>query len=333
MALVVSDPDQVQFLTQLAVQLFLPATVHKIVAYWAEVDELCLETLLATLDQCEFAPKLCIPTRSVWVLSGSSSPIHYVIPLTFLLPGALPGEALRTHMYNLNLLPGCLLPVKDPLQCVNYYMAILDRLPQRVDIMARWHQQRPKMLAGRDAIWQTLWTHHYKYRVHLPPPLTSLMFPYGSALAIFVQRVYQGWLQALAGPHLTRTMDNLLSLLAQPWRIDSDRHLGWHILWNRIMDHTGSFYWPVLADTALCALHSKTVTGYMRTCDRLVCVLLLLYHKPYWHELLHLREPLPQFIHILREQFPDLVQWTTAALPITPPLLPAVPSSCSSSSC
>lgn len=308
MTLVLADGQQRQFLQSISDALYAVGMAEHVLTYWHESCELNLYTLLDHMDSTDLTPQLCIDSLSVRVFPSALARVHYMIPLTLLLKR--PAGDIRNQLYDLAVRPSHPLPERAQPNLLPYYNALLKRLPDRCAVVASQHTGGRPCLDRRNPIWQTLWDMDYKYHSHLPILLVGLMFPYGSAVALFIQHVYRDWLTALAGPGLTQRMDQLLQLLTMEWRIDSDVHLAWYILWNRIMDHTASIYYPATgSNTAhFCAMQSQTITCYMRITDRLLCVILLLYHRPYWQELHGIRETLPLCMRLLQERFSSILR-------------------------
>lgn len=349
MALQVYDVARTDFFRELTSALFQSARVQEAVRHWV-VDQHHPPTfLLDVFDHCEFKPTLNVTALSIDVFRGQTdakSPVLvFSIALALLLPQT-PVSTLYSTIQDLGLRTGLAIIANGSLY--PYYLHTLAYLPQAADLVAVKRScidEIQAMKPLRHTLWDSLWQQRYKYHNALPLPLAALQFIITGPAVHFVQMLYSDWILHCPYEGAVERIDRFLDLLLGEWCIQSNRHLDFFLLWGDIMDDLCCPYFYVgnttcTLQTAMSVFRNQAQTFYMRPGDRLLCVLHLLYHRPYALRLHALPAPLPPIIVYLHDNFSDLLVWpppplaTSSTMPLSPPCKPLslLPSGCSSSS-
>lgn len=184
-----------------------------------------------------------------------------------------------------------------------FYSTILDFLPiDHADKMVSWKRcgmgALDRALPGRKTIWDDLWKSNYRYHTSIHPLFFAIQTNYKGPIPLFVQTAYAFLFGQLGGPAIDVFIDQFVNT---PWVLP---HVKFKRLWHQIMLQSAVAYLP--PPTQPLQSYSQIDNQWLQLDDKLMLLLLLLFHNAYRDRLNHLNEPLPVFLLAIFTRFPLL---------------------------
>ena len=168
-----------------------------------------------------------------------------------------------------------------------FYLQALKLLPPNIAAqIVFWkraaYAAEENMLAGRKQVWDDLWHNDFAAIFCFHPALFATMTLYKGPIPLFLQTVH-AWLAIELGPKAIETIYS--DIVCRDWTISpsTPRFLS---LWHRIMKESAVVYLPSKDDQTLnhtSKLKSSHVgiAPSLQNSDKLLCLLLLLFHDTY----------------------------------------------------
>lgn len=166
------------------------------------------------------------------------------------------------------------------------------------------------MLPGRRQIWDQLWASEFSHLFTFHPAVFATMTLYKGPIPLFLQMVH-AWMAVELGSKALSTI--YADIVCKEWSItpSTPRFLA---LWHRIMKESAVVYLPsadAMTENSLSSVLKTSHVGKppsIYNSDKLLCLLLLLFHEPYRAQLasIQVEESPPALLADLFSKYPQL---------------------------
>ena len=290
--------------------LFNKAIVSDIVK--AHISETGDYDLPERFDLCEFQPTFNAAQNTVDVFPYKNAWLS--LPLTSLVPNTSLADILSAFNSS-GIVHGHVFQVRgEGTALLVYYDAALKCIPfDNAGLLINWKRTaflaRDKMRPGRIMIWNELWQQIYAPQLSFHPAIFLCMNTYKGPVPFFLQRVSH-FLATVLPPNSTDLL--YTQIVCQPWNLKSTYAPEFIALWHLVMKESALAYLPKKEKTAtenvstikFDNLHTLTISNV----DKFLCLLLILFNKPYRTTLNAslAREPLSPILVSIFTRFPQL---------------------------
>lgn len=207
----------------------------------------------------------------------------------------------------------CILPELSPNDLYVWYAHCIDQVDfPTASNLVTWKltaiQSTQHMQPGRSALWLRLWTDKFEHYTSMHELFGLLLHTATGELPQFVQVVYAYLLDHMSKQDLETFLEDVVY---PEWQIDANMHLQFLVLWRTIVWQVACRYCLRGNEADYSTLRSGTQRVYMLKYEKLLCLLLLLFHRPYVLQLRRIlsddvSEPPPPFLTNLIRKYPYL---------------------------
>lgn len=191
-----------------------------------------------------------------------------------------------------------------------YYFAALKHFPlPYIDNLISFNRTAP--VSPRRKIWNDLWKMEYKSILAFHPAIFLAMNRYKGPIPTFLQEVTSFMHTTM--PHGI-LHDIYINFICQEWKMPAPFSPRFISLWHQVMTETSVAYLPMkkhvkIDDTVYSSIRfSKQIICYMCNSDKYLCLLLVLFNKPYRQKLneILVHEPLAPVLANIFAQYQSL---------------------------
>ena len=258
--------------------------------------------LVALIDRIDVTPlnptyNIQTNTIDIFYLPGTR---RFGLDITLLLPtSSMADIQLEFHAHNIKHGHVFATNKTDHI----FYSTILELIPsEHADKMVSWKRcgigALDRSLPGRRVIWDDLWKTMFRYHTSIHPLFFSIQMNYKGPIPLFSQTCYAYLLGLIGGPAIDIFIDQFV---ACHWLMPGAK---FSRLWHEIMHQSAIAYLPPPVEN-----HERyTQFGklWLQLDDKLLILLLLLFHANYRDRLKNLNEPIPIFLLAIFTRFPQL---------------------------
>lgn len=288
-------------------RLFDPEYVSKAISrYMLKTSDY---SLLDRFDSTEFKPTLHMASLAVTVFAAPNKP-----DITFNLQDLI-GQHNLADVLNLferkQILNGHVFSAQSAQQSelAVYYTAAMEHFPSsHIGILVCWKRStKESLFFDRGRVWDILWNNNLKFQNAYHPAIFLAMNQYKGPMCGFLQQVTSFVMTNMPPNTLHVMYDNII---CKNWKLKSSFTPQFIALWHQVMLESAMVYLP--KDTNNLAISSITykpnLTLYMTNSDKFVCLLLILFNKPYRSRLNAIlkHEPMPPILADILTRFPVL---------------------------
>jgi hypothetical protein len=267
--------------------------------------------LVDRMDTVPFAPTFNAATSTIDIFHCPKSR-RLSFRLVDLFPEIQIG-AILSNFADADITHGHIFTEKNQRDLSIFYLKALLLLPPNIAAqIVFWKRAafaaEESMQPGRRHVWDMLWHQEFAALYCFHPAVFASLTLYKGPIPFFLQQVH-AWMAVEIGPKALHCI--YTEIVCRDWIITpaSPRFLA---LWHRIMKESAVVYLPADEQTtqSLSALKTAYVGSvpYLRNSDKLLCLLLLLFHDTYRSLLARLlvEESQPPILADLFSRFPIL---------------------------
>lgn len=267
--------------------------------------------LVDRMDMVSFAPTFNAATSTIDVF-GENKSRRISFRIVDLFPECQIG-AILSDFANVGITHGHVFHDQSKAQRIFlFYLQALKLLPPHIAAqIVFWkraaYAAEENMLAGRKQVWDELWHNEFAFMFCFHPAIFKTMTLYKGPIPLFLQTVH-AWLAIELGPKAIGTIYS--DIVCRDWTISpsTPRFLS---LWHRIMKESAVVYLPSQDDQNHMSKLKSSHVGIapsLQNSDKLLCLLLLLFHDSYRTALaaIQLEEAQPAILADLFGRYPLL---------------------------
>ena len=245
--------------------------------------------IIERFETSEFMPTFHAATNTIVVFEKKNQP-NIFFKIKDLIPGYSLPDVLNSfekkQMYNNHVFR-----IQTSTQCelAVYYMAAIKYFPaSHIGLLIGWKRSlKDESALNRHLIWDLLWQKHLKFYFAYPPSLFLVMNRYKGPIPKFLQQVIQFINLNLPA----NALDYIFSqIICKDWKIKYSFTPLFIDLWHQVMMESAIVYLPKNdcndknpARSSLRFQNSQTL--FMCNSDKFLCLLLILFNKPYRSQL------------------------------------------------
>ena len=266
-------------------------------------------SILDRFDAVEFSPTFRIATNTIEIFS-----IHDKPTLSFRLKDVIGtnslADILNTFQKN-NINNGHVFQTRNDTgsMLTVYYISAFKYFPKsHLNILCSWKRSGiDETLPGRKHIWNIIWEKELKHYFVYHPAIFLAMNRYIGPIPAFLQQLTDFMTTKMHPMTMTNLYDTIVN---QPWRLPVTFTPLFIDLWHQVMQECAMAYIPNNTEnnniSSISFQQLKCV--YMCSSDKLLCLLLILFNKPYRTRLnkILLHEPTPPVLANIFTHFPTL---------------------------
>ena len=271
--------------------------------------------ILDQFDACEITPTFNEALHSVVLFGTSPHPLAYT--LTDLVGTTVSLVSLLDEFANQHIFHGHVFDVRqDRHSLILYYLEVLDHIPlENAHLIINWKRTASQalntMIPDRIGVWNDIWNKKYKFYFSYHPAIFSCMNYYQGPMPNFLQKVSYFMQTKMSAD----TMDSFYrKIVCTPWVLKRTYGPGFIHLWHQVMRETAVIYLPnppkqdKIDETISTITFDDSAPLPIANCDKLLCLLLILFERTYRQKLNHIlaHEPVPPILAIIYTKYPSL---------------------------